>query len=141
MKPWDPPEQKLYPVLDELLDAWSRAVRAPWDGIRVVGTLWSSGSHDAKDFLARNRIPYRWLDLDREPEARALAESVARRRAQAAAAVLPRRRRAVGARCAGDIAEKVGLRTQAAAEVLRPGRHRRRARPGWPPPSTARPRG
>ena len=57
MKPWHPPEQKLYPVIGELLDAWARVVRAPWDGIRVVGTLWSSGSHEAKDFLARNRIP------------------------------------------------------------------------------------
>ena len=81
MKPWHPPEQKLYPVVDELLDAWTRAVRAPWDGIRVVGTLWSSGSHEAKDFLARNRIPYRWLDLDRDPEARALVGDRPRRRA------------------------------------------------------------
>jgi len=113
MKPWHPPEQKLYPVIGELLDAWARVVRAPWDGIRVVGTLWSSGSHEAKDFLARNRIPYRWLDLDRDTEARALSESVPAEARKlpllffpdGAVLSAPQRR---------DIAEKVGLRTQAA---------------------------
>jgi thioredoxin reductase (NADPH) len=113
MKPWHPPEQKLYPVIDELLEAWARVVRVPWDGIRVVGTLWSSSSHEAKDFLARNRIPYRWLDLDRDPEARALAESVPAEARKlpllffpdGAVLSAPQRR---------DIAEKVGLRTQAA---------------------------
>jgi thioredoxin reductase (NADPH) len=113
MKPWDPPEQKLYPVIGELLDAWSRAVRAPWDGIRVVGTLWSSGSHDTKDFLARNRIPYRWLDLDREAEAKALLETV-----PAEARKLPLLFFPDGAVLSAperrQIAEKVGLRTQAA---------------------------
>jgi thioredoxin reductase (NADPH) len=113
MKPWHPPEQKLYPVIGELLEAWARVVRAPWDGIRVVGTLWSSGSHEAKDFLARNRIPYRWLDLDRDPEARALAESV-----PADARKLPLLFFPDGAVLSAplrrDIAEKVGLRTQAA---------------------------
>jgi thioredoxin reductase (NADPH) len=113
MKPWDPPEQKLYPVIGELLDAWAQAVRAPWDGIRVVGTLWSSGSHDTKDFLARNRIPYRWLDLDHEAEAKALLETVPADTRQlpllffpdGAVLSAPERR---------QIAEKVGLRTQAA---------------------------
>ncbi len=76
MKPWDPPEQNLYPVLEDLLAGWAAAVRAPWDGIRVVGTLWSAASHAVKDYLARNRIPYRWLDLDRDPEAKALAETL-----------------------------------------------------------------
>jgi thioredoxin reductase (NADPH) len=112
MKPWDPPEQKLYPIVGELLDSWSRAVRAPWDGIRVVGTLWSSGSHEAKDFLARNRIPYRWLDLEREQEARALADSV-----PADARKLPLLFFPDGAVLSApdrrQIAEKVGLRTQA----------------------------
>jgi len=113
MKPWHPPEQKLYPVIGELLDAWARVVRAPWDGIRVVGTLWSSGSHEAKDFLARNRIPYRWLDLDRDAEARALSESV-----PADARKLPLLFFPDGAVLSAptrrDIAEKCGLRTQAA---------------------------
>ncbi len=76
MKPWDPPEQHLYPVLDDLLSDWAATVDLPYDGIRVAGTLWSPKSHDAKDFLSRNRIPYQWLDIERSSEARLLAESV-----------------------------------------------------------------
>lgn len=76
MKPWDPPEEKLYPVLDDLLDDWLANATIPYDGIRVAGTLWSAKSHDIKDFLASNRIPYKWLDIERDDEARALVESV-----------------------------------------------------------------
>ena len=57
MKPWDPPEENLYPVLDDLLSDWVATVPLPYDGIRVAGTLWSSNSHTIKDFLARNQIP------------------------------------------------------------------------------------
>ncbi|MCI0779556.1 MAG: response regulator, partial [Chloroflexi bacterium] len=64
MKPWDPPEDNLYPILDDLLSDWSANVLVPYDGIRIAGTLWSRSSHDAKDFLARNRIPYQWLDIE-----------------------------------------------------------------------------
>ena len=63
MKPWDPPEQTLYPVLDDLLSDWQATVLLPYDGIRVAGTLWSPSSHRVKGFLARNRIPYQWLDI------------------------------------------------------------------------------
>lgn len=76
MKPWDPPEEKLYPVLDDLLDDWLANATIPYDGIRVAGTLWSAKSHATKDFLASNRIPYKWLDIERDEEARALVESV-----------------------------------------------------------------
>ncbi len=75
MKPWDPPEENMYPVLDDLLADWEATVPIPYDGIRVAGTLWSSTSHDVKDFLARNRIPYRWLDIETDEEARHLVES------------------------------------------------------------------
>jgi thioredoxin reductase (NADPH) len=74
MKPWDPPEQGLYPVLDDLLDDWSASVPAPFDGIRVAGTLWSPESHAVKDFLARNRIPYLWMDVEKDGAAAALIE-------------------------------------------------------------------
>ena len=60
MKPWDPPEQNLYPVLDDLLGDWWATTPLPFEGIRVAGTLWSPTSHTVKDFLARNRIPYQW---------------------------------------------------------------------------------
>jgi len=63
MKPWDPPQDHLYPVLDGLLEDWNATVRLPFEGVRVVGSQWSSTCHDVKDFLARNVIPYRWLDV------------------------------------------------------------------------------
>jgi thioredoxin reductase (NADPH) len=76
MKPWDPPEQNLYPVLDDLLNDWLVNVPLPYDGIRIAGTLWSPSSHTTKDFLARNRIPYQWLDIERSSQAQLLTESV-----------------------------------------------------------------
>ena len=76
MKPWDPPEQSLYPVLDGLLGEWAAAVPVPYDGIRVAGTLWSARCHDTKDFLARNRVPYLWLDIESDAPARELVEAV-----------------------------------------------------------------
>ncbi len=75
MKPWDPPEETLYPVLDDLLDDWSAARPAPSDGIRVVGARWDAATHDVKDFLVRNQIPYRFLDVDRDPEAATLLDA------------------------------------------------------------------
>jgi thioredoxin reductase (NADPH) len=73
MKPWDPPEDLLYPVLDDLLDTWRATAQLPYDGIRVVGTTWSPGTHRVKDFLARSLIPYRFLDIERDTTAQALA--------------------------------------------------------------------
>jgi thioredoxin reductase (NADPH) len=75
MKPWDPPEETLYPVLDDLLDDWTAGRPARADGIRVVGARWDAATHDVKDFLVRNQIPYRFLDVDRDPEAPALLEA------------------------------------------------------------------
>jgi thioredoxin reductase (NADPH) len=76
MKPWDPPEERLYPVLDELLEDWkvhARAARA-FEGIRVAGTLWSLPTHQIKDFLVRHQLPYQYLDVESDPKARALVE-------------------------------------------------------------------
>ncbi len=73
MKPYEP--QNLYQVLDDLLEIWGDSVELPYDGIRVAGTLWSPGSHSVKDFLARNRIPYQWLDIEASPVARELVEA------------------------------------------------------------------
>src|SRR5512136_3070325 len=77
MKPWNPPEEHLYPVLDGLLDDWRTNVRPPFEGIRVVGTLWSPSCHDLKDFLVRNSIPYMWLDVERDAQACQLMEAAA----------------------------------------------------------------
>ncbi len=78
MKPWDPPEQSLYPVLDDLLSDWQATVPLPYDGIRVAGTLWSPSCHRVKDFLARNRIPYQWLDIEKNKEAKVLVDGVSK---------------------------------------------------------------
>jgi thioredoxin reductase (NADPH) len=75
MKPWDPPEETLYPVLDGLLEDWCATVPPTYEGIRVAGTLWLPACHRVKDFLARNRIPYQWLDIDKDEQARAMAAS------------------------------------------------------------------
>ena len=74
MKPWHPPEERLYPVLDELLDDWKAHIRLPYEGIRVAGTLWSLSSHQVKDFLTRHQIPYQWLDIEKDESARKLVE-------------------------------------------------------------------
>jgi thioredoxin reductase (NADPH) len=68
-KPWDPPEEKLYPVLDDLLEAWKQGYKAPYEGIRVIGMRWSPMDHAVRDFLSRNRIEYKWLDPEQTPEA------------------------------------------------------------------------
>jgi len=64
LKPWDPPEEKLYPVLDDLLDDWQAEYKAPYSGLRVLGTRWSPASHQLKDFLGRNQVPYQWTDVE-----------------------------------------------------------------------------
>lgn len=68
-KPWDPPEEKLYPILDDLLESWKQGFKAPYEGIRVIGLRWSPTDHAVRDFLSRNRIEYKWLDPDTMPEA------------------------------------------------------------------------
>jgi len=68
-KPWDPPEEKLYPVLDDLLETWKQGYKPPYEGIIVVGTRWSSADHNVREFLSRNRIPYKWLSPEQHPEA------------------------------------------------------------------------
>jgi len=74
LKPWDPPEEKLYPVIDDLLGDWHRAHPDTSDHIRVIGHRWSDRSHEIKTFLARNHVPYVWLDIEKEGEAQRLAE-------------------------------------------------------------------
>jgi thioredoxin reductase (NADPH) len=76
MKPWTPPDENLYPVLDDLISDWEATATVPYDGIRVAGTLWSASSHNIKHFLARSQIPYQFLDVERDADARALVEQV-----------------------------------------------------------------
>ncbi len=72
MKPWDPPEEKLYPVLNDQLEEWQGSYRPEFDGIKIVGYQWSPRSHAIKDFLAGNLIPYQWLDVETNEKGREL---------------------------------------------------------------------
>src|SRR6476661_8084584 len=74
LKPWDPPEEKLYPVIDALLDAWMQSDHRPVPEIKVVGHRWSARCSEVREFLARNQVPYRWYNSD-EPEAQRLLEA------------------------------------------------------------------
>ena len=74
-KPWDPPEERLFPVIDDLLDAWQAEYLPEATGLRLIGHQWSPRSHGVKDFLASNLIPYRWLEVTRDPDARALLDA------------------------------------------------------------------
>jgi thioredoxin reductase (NADPH) len=72
LKPWDPPSEQLYPVLEDLLETWQSGTALESGGVRVIGHRFSKDSHDLRDFLARNRVPARWLDVERDGEAREL---------------------------------------------------------------------
>jgi thioredoxin reductase (NADPH) len=74
MKPWDPPEEKLYPILDDLLEDWAAGYRPHFEGLRVIGQQWSRDAHSLKAFLARNQIPYRSMDIESDPMAWVLTE-------------------------------------------------------------------
>ena len=112
MKPWDPPEERLYPVLDDLLSDWLASVPVPYDGIRVAGTLWSASSHNVKEFLARSQIPYQWLDIERDAEAKELVESSSEGRPQLPTVFFPDGSTLV-APDLSTLADKVGMTTQA----------------------------
>ncbi|GAA2298860.1 FAD-dependent oxidoreductase [Actinomadura luteofluorescens] len=76
LKPWNPPEEKFYPVIDEQLDAWARVDRRPPGELRVVGHRWSSRCYEVRDFLARHQVPYTWL-MDGDPEGAQLVAAAA----------------------------------------------------------------
>ncbi|MEA2219015.1 MAG: thioredoxin reductase [Solirubrobacteraceae bacterium] len=76
LKPWDPPEEQLFPVVEDLLTTWESGAALEAGGVRVIGHRFSKDSHDLRDFLARNRVPARWLDVERDGEARELLRVV-----------------------------------------------------------------
>ncbi len=112
MKPWSPPEQNLYPVLDDLLSDWLATAEVPFDGIRVAGTLWSATSHTIKDFLARSQIPYQWLDIEQDAEARALVDAVSNEQHHLPVLFFPDGSTLINPHIT-TVAAKIGLRTQA----------------------------
>jgi thioredoxin reductase (NADPH) len=112
MKPWTPAEENLYPILDDLISDWEATASVPYDGIRVAGTLWSATSHSIKDFLARSQIPYQFLDIERDPEARALVEQASEGEYRLPVVFFPNGEVLIEPDLA-EVAGKAGIRTEA----------------------------
>ncbi len=113
LKPWHPPEERLYPILDELLEDWKVHIRLPYEGIRVAGTLWSLSSHQVKDFLTRHQIPYQWLDIEKDSNARQLVETINSEDTKLPVVFFPDGKTLLQPDLK-ELAEKVGLQTRAA---------------------------
>ncbi len=114
-KPWDPPEEKLYPILDDLLEAWKQCYKPVFDGIRVIGNRWSAQDHAVREFLSRNRVPYQWLTPESDPSVLKLLEEKSIPVAKLPA-VLFGDGSSLTQPTKMELAAKIGLRTQAAQE-------------------------
>ncbi len=112
LKPWDPPEEQFYPVLDDLLEDWKAGFRPPYRGLRVLGHRWSPTSHEVRDFLARNQVPYRWLDVESDAEATRVIAAEGAEGAHLPLLIFGDGTR-LEAPAIAEVAEKVGLRTRA----------------------------
>ena len=115
MKPWDPPEDHLYPQLDDLLDDWRASYRPAFEGIRVLGTRWSPRSYELRDFLARNHVPYQWIDVElsaNDPETKRLLDVLGPEASNLPVVLFPDGTKLLEGAPA-EIAQKVGLRTRA----------------------------
>src|SRR5690349_3981054 len=116
LKPWDPPEENLYPALDELLEDWEAAFPPVFEGIRVLGNRWSPASHNIKDFLARNHVPYQWLDIETaasDSEVRSLVELLDEADMHNLPVVILPNGERLRQPSLADLAEHAGLRTRA----------------------------
>ncbi len=115
MKPWDPPAEHLYPQLDDLLDDWQASYRPTYQGIRVLGTRWSPRSYELRDFLARNHVPYQWIDVElsaNDPETKRLLEALGPEAAELPVVLFPDGTKLLEG-APTEVAQKVGLRTRA----------------------------
>lgn len=117
LKPWDPPEENLYPVLNDLLEDWVATFPPQFEGIRVLGNRWSPDSHNIKDFLARNHVPYQWLDIEtaeRDTEVRSLIELLEEEEKKTLPLVIFPNGLRLRRPALAEVAENVGLKTRAA---------------------------
>jgi len=115
MKPWDPPSEHLYPQLDDMLGDWRASYHPAYSGIRVLGTRWSPRSYELRDFLARNHIPYQWIDAElsaSDPETHRLLESLGSEASCLPVVFFPDGTHILQCQ-PSQVAEKVGLRTRA----------------------------
>jgi thioredoxin reductase (NADPH) len=140
LKPWDPPEEGLYPVIGDLLETWEgKGELHQRGGVRVLGHRFSKATHDLRDFIARNRVPGRWLDIEGDGEARELLAACGMDEECLPVVVLedgtPLQQPSIT-----DLARRLGVSATPSAEhydlVIVGGG----PAPGWPPPSTAPPR-
>lgn len=117
LKPWHPPEQNLYPVLDDLLDDWYASYHPPFEGVRVLGTRWSPKSYEMRDFLARNQVPYQWLDAEATnvPEVQRLLQTFGNYTPKLPTVIFPTGE-PLEQPAPQQIAERLGLHTRAGLE-------------------------
>jgi thioredoxin reductase (NADPH) len=115
LKPWDPPADRLYPQLDDLLDDWQASYHPTFDGIRVLGTRWSPRSYELRDFLARNHVPYQWIDVElsaNDSETKRLLEALGPDATGLPVVLFPDGTKLLES-VPAQVAQKVGLRTRA----------------------------
>jgi thioredoxin reductase (NADPH) len=112
MKPWHPPEERLYPILDDLLGSWAANARIPFEGIRIMGSRWSPSSHATREFLSRNQVPYQWNDIDADPAAAALVTAAVGDSPKLPVVFMPDGK-ALVAPSNGELADRLGLQSQA----------------------------
>jgi thioredoxin reductase (NADPH) len=115
MKPWDPPAEYLYPQLDDLLDDWRASYHPAFEGIRVLGTRWSPRSYELRDFLARNHVPYQWIDVEQsanDPDTRSVLEALGPDANKIPVVLFPDGTKLLETLPA-EVAQRVGLRTRA----------------------------
>src|SRR6266853_1547923 len=117
LKPWDPPEENLYPVLDDLLEDWRATFPIQFEGIRVLGNRWSPASHNIKDFLARNHVPYQWLDIETagtDAEVKSVVDLLEEKEKRDLPLVIFPNGLRLHQPTIGELAENSGLKTRAA---------------------------
>ncbi|MBG1239707.1 FAD-dependent oxidoreductase [Nostoc sp. NZL] len=111
LKPWNPPQERLYPILNDLLEVWQASFRPPFEGVRVVGSRWSPRLHQIKDFLARNHVPYQWLNIESDEGDRLVSCAISSDTRCQALVIFPDGSHLVEPTNI-EIAEKVGLKTR-----------------------------
>ena len=116
MKPWDPPEQLLYPTLHDLLAAWQAAHKPKYDGLRLIGFQWSPRSHELKDFLSGYLVGYQWLDFETNAEGRKLLAIKGYEASQLPVVVFPDGS-ALANPTPADIGSKLGITQPATQEM------------------------
>jgi thioredoxin reductase (NADPH) len=115
MKPWDPPQENLYPAIDDLLDDWRASYHPGYEGIRVLGTRWHPKSYELRDFLARNHVPFQWIDVElnaNDPETKRLLDALGEEDFSLPVVLFPDGTKLLEGTF-NQVASKVGLRTRA----------------------------